>query len=221
MPLMSAVVPYPFLFRYSFAVRRAGNLPAKSGSLLNLGEEFALPDLAGLHETPRFAKLRMAWNAGGLGISVGVAGKRHPLVCDAANAAESDGLQIWIDTRNTQSIHRANRFCHHFCAVPTGGGKRRNEPLAVQLPIARSREDAPLAGRDQIQAFRETRRDGYLLEVWLPAEVLSGFDPESNPRLGFFALVRDAELGEQFLTVGREFPFAYDPSVWSTIELVE
>jgi hypothetical protein len=32
--------------------------------------------------------------------------------------------------------------------------------------------------------------------------------------------VRDAELGDASLTVGPEFPYAHDPSLWSTLELV-
>ena len=61
--------------------------------------------------------------------------------------------------------------------------------------------------------------DGYRVELWLDAADLHGFDPEANPRLGFYYLVRDRELGEQFLSVEHDFPFAFDPSVWSTIEL--
>jgi len=34
---------------------------------------------------------------------------------------------------------------------------------------------------------------------------LNGFDPEQNPRLGFYYAVRDAELGEQVLSVGSDF----------------
>jgi hypothetical protein len=60
---------------------------------------------------------------------------------------------------------------------------------------------------------------GYRLEAWLPGDALTGFDPQANPLLGFYFYVRDAELGEQFLSVGHEFPFAHDPSLWSTLEL--
>lgn len=216
---MPAVVPHSFLFRYSFPVRRADNLPRKGAPLLGLGEGFTLPDLGALNEGLCFAELRMAWNPGGIGISARVQGKSGLPVCNPTYPAESDGLQVWIDTRNTQSIHRASRFCHHFCALPDGG--KRKGPAAGQLPIARAREEAPLASPEQIRVNCESQRQGYLLEMWLPADVLTGFDPEANPRLGFYALVRDSELGEQFLTVGREFPFSNDPSLWSTVELTQ
>ena len=57
------------------------------------------------------------------------------------------------------------------------------------------------------------------MEAFLPAVVLNGFDPEQNPRLGFYYAIRDAELGEQTLTVGSDFPYADDPSLWSVLEL--
>jgi len=53
----------------------------------------------------------------------------------------------------------------------------------------------------------------------LPAEVLTGFDPAENPRLGFFYWLKDTELGSQSLTASRDFPVAEDPSLWSVLEL--
>jgi hypothetical protein len=58
------------------------------------------------------------------------------------------------------------------------------------------------------------------LEAFLPAGVLHGFDPEQNTRLGVCYGVRDAELGEQQLAAGPDFPFVEDPSLWSVLELV-
>lgn len=70
-----------------------------------------------------------------------------------------------------------------------------------------------------LQSVSRATRSGYELEIWTPAECLQGYDRDSNPLLGFYYAVKDAELGEQFLTVGREFPFDHDPSLWSTLEL--
>ena len=64
------------------------------------------------------------------------------------------------------------------------------------------------------------RKGGYLAEVFLPAGALNGFDPDQNPRLGFFYAVRDLELGEQLSSVDAEFPYWEDPSLWSVLELV-
>jgi len=213
-----SLIPPQFLFRWSLPVRHVAALPRSGQHLLKLPATCTLPEHGSLDPNPRFGELRVGWNAEGIGFSVNVSGKRRPPRCDQRLPLESDGLQLWIDTRNTQTIHRASRFCHHFCALPTGGEDGAS-PVVRQFPIARAREEATLAEPDQFAARSEIRADGYLLEVWLPAEVLHGYDPETNPRLGFYYALRDGELGEQYLAVGPEFPFAYDPSLWWTLEL--
>jgi hypothetical protein len=65
----------------------------------------------------------------------------------------------------------------------------------------------------------QTNSNGYLLEAFLPGEVLHGYDPEEHPRLGFFYSIHDEELGEQVLGVGPEFPFWEDPTLWSVLAL--
>ena len=87
--------------------------------------------------------------------------------------------------------------------------------------INRALQDAPLgAARRRSRSSSCAAQGGYRLEAFLPAAVLNGFDPEQNPRLGFYYAVRDAELGEQVLSVGPDFPYAEDPSLWSVLELV-
>ena len=51
--------------------------------------------------------------------------------------------------------------------------------------------------------------------------VLSGYDPEQHPRLGVYYAVFDHELGDQFLSLNMDFPFADDPSLWGVLELVK
>lgn len=216
---MNTVVPHRFLFRSSLPVVHVPGLPKSGSRLLDLPPTCILPDFSELDGATTFGEIRAAWNAHGLGFAVDVRGKSRPPLGNSAAPAESDGLQVWIDTRNTQTIHRASRFCHHFCAAPTGSGKRENAPFAAQRPIARAREEGPLAKPEQMQVWSALRPDGYSLELWLPGEILYGFEPESNPLLGFYYWLHDRELGDQFQSVGLEFPFSHDPSLWSTLEL--
>jgi hypothetical protein len=216
---MDRLLPTRFLFRYAVPVKRIAALPRGGKSLLKLPAECRLADLGALDEAAPFADVRVAWNEGGLGVAVHVRGKQHPPVGDIARPTESDGMQIWIDTRDTKTIHRASRFCHQFCLLPNAAGKRRDAPAVVQVPVPRAREDAALTDWKTIPVSASHVAGGYSLEAWLSREVLTGFDPESNPRLGFYYCVRDSELGTQFFSVGEEFPVASDPSLWATLEL--
>lgn len=217
---MSQILPSRFLFRYSIPVRHLSPPSKRGKKLLNLPNDSVLPDFGALEGQVPFGELRLGWSAAGLGLSVEVRGKRGALKCEPAVPETGDGLQVWVDTRNTQSIHRASRFCHHFCLLPVGGGAARKEPLVKQRPIARAREESPLADAEKIAITADVAKDGYLLQCWFPAEVLHGYDPEATPRLGFYYYLRDQELGEQYLSVGPEFPFTADPSLWATLELI-
>ena len=218
---MTALIPPEFLFRYTFPVLRVDRLPRRGKRLLNLPKECILPSLADLTNRPRFSELRLAWNQEGLAVCVTVTGKSDPPVCDPDRLGQTDGLRVWLDTRNTQTIHRASRFCHQFELLPSGGGDDGTTPIATAHPIARANEDAPLIDSDLLPIQAETIKNGYRLEAWLPAAGLHGFDPTSQPELGFFYAVNDQQLGLQTLSVGTEFPFPNDPSLWSTLQLVD
>ena len=95
-----------------------------------------------------------------------------------------------------------------------------DQPLVVQTKINRALADAPLCAEGDVPFKVKTSARGYLLEAFLPAAVLHGYDPEQNRRLGLYYAVHDNELGEQVLSVGAEFPYWEDPSLWSVLELM-
>lgn len=216
---MAAILPPAFLFRYAFPVRLVEGLAAAKNLRADVIDDDRLPSPRALNSEQDFASVSVVANAEGLGVSITVDGKSAPTVCDVANPLETDGVQLWIDTRNTQSIHRAGRFCHHVAFLPMGTGRGKKKPFATQLPIARAKEDAPLIDDGVLDVASKIRKDGYDLDIWLPAEAMNGYDLEASPRLGFYYAVRDAELGLQTLTVGDEFPYSHDPSLWSTLEI--
>ncbi len=216
---MNPLVTPSFLFRWSFPVLHIPTLPNRSGKLLDLPEKCRLPSLSELDSVRHFADVRLAWNAEGIGVSVEVRGRTKPLAPSSMPVA-ANGLTVWIDTRNTQGVHRATRFCHQFCLTPVGGGRKSLDPIAVQIPLDRAREAVAPQDLSTIQLRADIEKEGYRLEAWLPAAVFVGFDPSSSPRLGFHYHVRDNELGDQWLAVGSEFPAASDPSLWQTLELV-
>ncbi len=218
---MSQLVPARFLFRWSIPIRRIVELPAAGVRLLNLPVECQLPALGELDHFREFADMRMAWNPTGLGISVEVRGRSRRLKCSLDSASTSDGLHVWIDTRNTQTVHRATKFCHQFAFLPCGAGRKEADPAVIAIPLARAREDTTITDSSLIQMKSEVQSDRYLLEAWIPSEALVGFDPDTHSSLGFNYVVRDSELGDQTLAVGSEFPCASDPSLWQTIELAD
>jgi hypothetical protein len=187
--------------------------------LLDLAEDYRLENFAALDGRPNFADVRLAWNELGLGLQVEVKGKDQPPQGDVSRPRASDGVTLWLDTRDARTSHRASRYCHQLHFLPTGGGQDRDEPVFVQTAIHRALQDAPLCSPDTVALRVHRKKRGYIVEAFLPAAVLNGFDPEQNRRLGFFYVVRDSELGDHLLSATAEFPYWEDPSLWSVLEL--
>jgi hypothetical protein len=180
-----------------------------------------LPVLSELDGQKPIADIRAAWSEAGLGFSVRVEGKKHPNWCRETKLEDSDSLQVWIDTRDTHNIHRASRFCHRFVFLPGGAGRNYDEPVADQLLVDRARENANPVRPGHLKINLEKRVGGYVMSVFIPAVALTGFNPADHPKLGFTYFIFDRELGQQFFSLGSEFPFASDPSLWGTLELTK
>jgi hypothetical protein len=216
------LVPHRFLFRLAYPCRYCQDLPRLDDKrLLALSADYRIDNFAAMDEQRNFADVCLAWNEQGLALQMEVRGKDKLPQGDAARPRGSDGVTLWLDTRDARAGHRASRTCHQFHFLATGGGPEHDEPAFVQSNINRALEDAPRAPAGSILFRVHSRPHGYLLEAFLPVVALNGYDPEQHPRLGFFYSVRDDELGEQLLTVGPEFPFWEDPSLWSVLELVK
>lgn len=220
---MPALVPHRFLVRVAHPCLYVKGIPATADDeqLFDLPDAAVLNNFSELDLPRRFADVRMAWNEFGIAVQVTVTGKKEHPQGDADKPRQSDGVTVWIDTRDARTSHRASRYCHQFHLLPSGGGADKDEPAVGQTKINRALQDAPLCSPTDI-AFRHHKvKGGYRLEAFFPAAVLTGFDPEQHPRLGVFYHVRDAEHGDQTLSVNTDFPFSDDPSLWEVLELVK
>jgi hypothetical protein len=219
---MPPIIPNRFLVRMAHPCPYVKKAPLDSDEhLIDLPDAARLHNFAELDEQKNFADVRLGWNDFGLAVQVEVRGKELPPVGDRDRPRSSDGLSLWLDTRDARASHRATRFCHQFLFLAAGAGPDKDEPFVTQLKINRALQDAPLAPLAEIPFRGHRIRGGYRLEAFLPATVLTGFDPIEHPRLGVYYLVRDQELGDQFLSVNWDFPFTDDPSLWAVLELVK
>jgi hypothetical protein len=191
-----------------------------SAAGMKLAEKHRLTCFAELNGSKPFADVRLGWSEAGIALNVIVKGKQQPPWCRDSRIDDSDGLQLWIDTRNTQNIHRAGRFCHRFAFLPVGSGRKLDEPVAVLLAINRAKESPREIGPGELKVRCQRLADGYILEGFIPATALTGYSPAEQPALGFSYAVTDRELGWQGLTVGPELPVAEDPSLWGTLDLI-
>src|SRR5437773_8053667 len=108
-------------------------MPRDQGDdLLDLPESCRLEHLGAIDGQETLADVRLAWNERGLGVQVAVRGKHQPLQGDVSRPRLSDGVTLWLDTRDARTSHRASRHCHQFHLLPAADGPDRDEPAFTQ-----------------------------------------------------------------------------------------
>jgi hypothetical protein len=223
-PATNTLLAPRFLFRFAVPLMRHAPIWKPTGVALD--ESYRLLNLAELdnntdsRERP-FADVRAAWNIEGLLFNVTVTGKQQPVWCRDERLEDSDGLQVWIDTRATLNIHRASRYCHRYAFLPAGGGRSNTVPVADQVLINRARENARPIRPRELQVVSKATKNGYAMAAFVPAVALGGYDPLQHKQIGFTYAVYDRELGLQTFASGPAFPFDEDPTCWGVLELVE
>ena len=171
--------------------------PSIDGDLGEWPEEARVPDLMGMGGGEAFAEIYTGWNAEGLFFAADVKGNPEPDV-EPMRPTRGDSLQIWVDTRDVRNAHRASRYCHHYFFLPMGSGRGQKKPMAGQLRIRRARAQMTPCSSQEIEIASKVTRSGYRMEIHLRADLLTGFDPDENRRLGFTYLLRDHISGRQY-----------------------
>ena len=217
---MSELVPTRFLFRFEIPIRRMPAPPPIDGHAERWSEAHLLPDLHEIEGQRGFARVWVGWHESGLYLGCRVSGKLKPLQCDPARFWKGDNIRLMTDMRDARDVRRATRFCQQFFFLPTGGGRDRRQAVGGSHRIQRAQADAPQVKGD-LPVAANVVRGGYSLTAHVPAEALSGFAPTENARIGIYTMVEDTELGQQYLTVGDDLSWYYDPSTWATGVLVD
>ena len=217
--MTNAIIPPSFLFQYSLAIPSVNAIPRQKGRLLQLDESAQLFVPGCMNGGSSTFGLRMAWNSEGLGIEIDVRGKKHPPSGRRKDLKSSDVITVYIDTRHTANVHRATEYCSALVVLPSDEDAD-DRATAGFTEIAQQRTMKHDQDGRKCRVAATVRSDGYTLELWVPSSQLPGFDEAPGiGRIGFYCIVHDTELGEMPLSIGGDFPVAFDPSTWLQLEL--
>ncbi|MFQ5462119.1 MAG: hypothetical protein ACE5E5_05770 [Phycisphaerae bacterium] len=216
---MSTLVPNRWLFSLEFPIAYRTRPPKLDGTARGWAAKERLPKLGSMDGATDFADVWACWHESGVYLAVKVTGKRKPLQCDPTRYWDGDNVRLCIDTRDARTNRRATRFCRQFYFLPRGGGKNGKAPVAGVGTIQRAMAEGPPVPDGALAIASSISKGGYFLKAHVSAEALHGFDPDEHPRIGFYLMVEDAELGQQFPTVGDDLSWHLDPSTWPTAVL--
>ena len=150
---MKSLIPNQFLFRFAYSCPYDPRLPLDGQHILDLSPQTRLPFMGEMDGFPEFADIRCAWNEHGLGFQWQTMGKQESIYGDPNRPTACDSFSIWLDTRDTRSIHRGSRYCQRFL-IMIDPGEKPHEPMIIQKPIKRATADAPMVDLTQIRLAR-------------------------------------------------------------------
>jgi len=177
---------------------------------------YTLPDSSPLCDERPFAELAMGWNPEGIEFFLIVDQPMERV--SYPNLIRGDSLELFIDTRDVKTSGYNTRFCHHFFFLPEAVEGR----VAGEITHFRTAEAHELCDPAELKMKADIRRNSYHLHAWIPRECLYGYDPEQFDRLGFSYRVNRPYLPPQhFSVVTQDYQMEQQPSLWSSVRLIE
>lgn len=217
---MLELLPRRALLEFEIPIHYLDRMPRLDGNVARWGKKHIAPSLCQIDGVAPFADVYFAWNEEFFYAAFDVPNRTAPPRCDPNAWWKLDGVRLMIDTRDARQNKRATRYCHFFYALPTGGGKKLDEPVLGTHRMSRAKEPPPAIDLTQVRIGVHVERRRYLMELIIPGECLNGWNPAEHPRIGVFYKLKDTQLGEQHLSTTDELGWNADPSTWATGVLV-
>lgn len=209
-------LPARALFNFELPIHYLAKTPLIDGDVSKWGAKYMVPPLCEIDGEDPFADVYWAWNEDYLFVAFDVFDHAGGLQCDTGAWWKKDGFRVCVNTRDTRDIRRATRFCRFFYFLPSGGGRKRLDPVVGTHRMSRAKEPPAEIDLSLIKVGVRNKRRGYSLEAAIPAACMTGWDPVEHPRIGIFFKVKDVRLGAQNLSVPDDLGWNGDPSTWAT-----
>ncbi len=178
--------------------------------------KYALPDTSFLCHEWRFAEVAMGWSDEGLAFQV--KGKVSTVQSAFPQIENGDSVELMIDTRDLKSAGFNTRFCHHFFFLP----QTIEGHVAGEITHFRTEDTHPLCDASDLYTATKISAHEYIMKIFIPAKCLHGYDPRQSKRLGFtYRIDRFSGAPQHFSVMTVEYPIEQQPSLWSSVRLVE
>jgi hypothetical protein len=207
---LAPLSPAPF-FQLSVDISKGEKIPSKL-----LRRSFLLPDTSELFPEAHFANVWMAWHEKGLSFEIEVEEAFEN--CFFPEFRKGDSVELFIDTRDLKTAKSVHRFCHHLCFLP----QEVNGIQIHEMTRFRAEDSRPLIDCDEIEMKTEFASSSYTMTLFIPGELLFGYEPLEFSRLGFtYRINRFGKKPAHFSTSSLLFSIENHPALWSSLKLYE
>lgn len=178
--------------------------------------KYELPDTSFLCHERSFADVAMGWSEDGLAFQIKA--KTSPVQPSFPAIENGDSVELMIDTRDLKTAGFNTRFCHHFFFLP----QSIEGHTAGEITHFRTEDTHPLCDGSDLYTTTKATGKEYTMKIFIPAKCLHGYDPRQFDRLGFtYRINRFSGPSQHFSVVTAEYLIDQQPSLWSSIRLVE
>jgi hypothetical protein len=229
-----------YLFDFGFSMHRFDVTSSQTGLLDDLSwsltERYTLPRLEQLTiDKPVDWRMRGAWHERGLmfefDFSIAFINEKLDGAPKSNTDARATGriLHLFIDTRGSSGIKRANHFCYRFRfdSPPPGSSKVADASkgdIVVNgrnTSILKASEDPPrVPDEDLLCQISQVSKTQERWRILIRGAKLYGYNPIEFPEIGFFFCCYDSLNTNIHLARSASSRFQEDPSLWCRVKLV-
>lgn len=207
----------PSLEPLHFFALNCSFLSFKGGRGETLPRTHLLPSFSSFFGEVPFAKVAMGYSDEGIYVDV-ISESRIPKVA-FPDFQNGDSVELFFDTRDMKNANGIHRFCHHFFFLTNIFEYEGDKVQCGEITRFRGEEKHELADPDVLLVTCDEKwKGGYVMHIFIPKEVLFGYDPVSFPRLGFTYRINRVGKPQYFSTSAEEYPIEKQPALWATLE---
>jgi hypothetical protein len=187
----------------------------KTAHVSSLGNTHLLPDFSDLCNQVPFADVFMGWHSDGLAVKV--VSQQAMERSTYPEFSLGDGVELYIDTRDVKTGGFNTRFCHHFVFLPEDVEGFQ----AAEVTRFRTDDAHDLCKPSDLKLTVDKKKNGYVMQIFIPSQCLVGYDPEQFDRLGFtYKINRWGKTPQHFSVISSEYQIDQYPSLWSSMRLI-
>jgi hypothetical protein len=177
--------------------------------------QYLLPSSSDLLGEESFVEIYVAWNFEKIKFLVESSVPFQEV--NETDFRKGDSIEIFLDTRDLKS-KGITRFCHHFVFFPA----LCQGYFGREVTRFRNEDTHKLCHPEDLIVSTKVLSRGYVLEIEIPSQCLTGFDPIAFPRIGFtYRINRKAAPPQHFAVSSEEYNIEQHPSTWGTLKLIE
>jgi len=163
----------------------------------------------------------LGWNHGGLYMGLQVFNDNVAGATGTDSWSSRDYAEFWFSTRPVTSNQDAyNSYCHEFFFVPGVSPSAPAGGVVGQLHHAGDALKSNLIPDLAVQDIVRILPDRYVLQFFIPAASLSGFDPVNQPSMAFNMHVHNfLKAQDYFWSAPKSIHTQDRPGTWGTLYL--